>query len=59
MRSATLLAALAAALVAAEDDGRRRSYRVCFAPPGKPRPREFATKPGSSHTLHVWKRVKD
>jgi uncharacterized protein (TIGR03067 family) len=35
------------------------SYRVCFAPPGKPRPREFATKPGSGHTLHVWKRVKD
>ncbi len=33
-------------------------YRVCFAPPGKERPKEFATKPGSGHTLHVWKRAK-
>jgi uncharacterized protein (TIGR03067 family) len=35
------------------------SYRVCFAPPGKERPKEFRTKPGSGHTLHVWKRAKD
>jgi uncharacterized protein (TIGR03067 family) len=34
-------------------------YRVCFAPPGKDRPTEFATKPGSGHMLHVWKRVKE
>jgi uncharacterized protein (TIGR03067 family) len=33
-------------------------YRVCFAPPGKDRPKEFATRPGSGHTLHVWKRAK-
>lgn len=34
-------------------------YRVCFAPAGKDRPKEFATKPGSGHFLHVWKRVKE
>lgn len=34
-------------------------YRVCFAPPGKDRPTEFKTSPGSGHTLHVWKRSKD
>jgi uncharacterized protein (TIGR03067 family) len=34
-------------------------YRVCFAPPGKDRPTEFKTRPGSGHTLHVWKRAKD
>jgi uncharacterized protein (TIGR03067 family) len=33
-------------------------YRVCFAPGDKDRPKEFSTKPGSGHTLHVWKRVK-
>jgi uncharacterized protein (TIGR03067 family) len=34
-------------------------YRVCFAPAGKDRPKEFATKQGSGHTLHVWKRAKE
>jgi uncharacterized protein (TIGR03067 family) len=34
-------------------------YRVCFAPPGKGRPTEFKTRPGSGHTLHVWKRARD
>jgi uncharacterized protein (TIGR03067 family) len=34
-------------------------YRVCFAPAGKERPKEFSTKAGSGHFLHVWKRVKD
>jgi uncharacterized protein (TIGR03067 family) len=34
-------------------------YRVCFAPPGKERPKEFRTRPGTGHTLHVWKRVKE
>lgn len=34
-------------------------YRVCFAPAGKERPKEFATKAGSGHILHVWKRVKE
>ncbi|CAN5152224.1 hypothetical protein BH10PLA2_BH10PLA2_26140 [soil metagenome] len=33
-------------------------YRVCFALGGKERPKEFATKAGSGHLLHVWKRVK-
>jgi uncharacterized protein (TIGR03067 family) len=33
-------------------------YRVCFAPPGKDRPKEFRTRPGTGHTLHVWKRAK-
>jgi uncharacterized protein (TIGR03067 family) len=33
-------------------------YRVCFAPPGKARPRAFTTKAGSGHMLHVWKRLK-
>lgn len=34
-------------------------YRVCFAPGGKDRPKEFKTKEGSGHILHVWKRVKE
>lgn len=33
-------------------------YRVCFAVPGKDRPTEFKTTPGSGRFLHVWKRVK-
>jgi hypothetical protein len=35
------------------------SYRICFAPAGKPRPTKFSTKAGSGHILHVWKRVKE
>lgn len=34
-------------------------FRVCFAVPGKERPKEFSTKPGSGHILHQWKRVKE
>jgi uncharacterized protein (TIGR03067 family) len=34
-------------------------YRVCFAPPGQARPKEFASRPGSGHIFQVWKRVKD
>jgi uncharacterized protein (TIGR03067 family) len=34
-------------------------YRICFAPAGKDRPKEFATKAGSGEILHVWKRVKE
>lgn len=30
--------------------------KVCFAPPGKERPKEFTSKDGN--TLSVWKRVK-
>ena len=32
------------------------TYRVCFAPPGKDRPKEFSSKAGSGHLLQVWKR---
>jgi hypothetical protein len=33
-------------------------YGVRFAPPGKERPKGFATRPGSGHALHVRKRAK-
>jgi len=33
-------------------------YKVCFAPPGKKRPTEFASKAGSGIILQVWKREK-
>lgn len=33
-------------------------FRVCFAAPGKERPTEFTTKPGSGHFMHLWKRAK-
>jgi uncharacterized protein (TIGR03067 family) len=39
-----------------ELDGDR--YKVCFAPTGKPRPTEFASKSGSGNLLQVWKRKK-
>jgi len=32
------------------------TFKVCFAPPGKDRPREFASKPGSGDRLIVMKR---
>jgi uncharacterized protein (TIGR03067 family) len=34
-------------------------YKVCFAPPGKDRPKEFSSKPGSGYILQVWKRAKE
>ncbi len=34
-------------------------YRICFGLPGKERPTEFHTKPGSGHLLHVWKKAKE
>src|SRR5262245_51419276 len=34
------------------------TYRICFDPSGKERPKEFKTARGSGHILHVWKRVK-
>jgi uncharacterized protein (TIGR03067 family) len=37
-----------------EDD----SVKICFDPSGKERPKEFKTKPGSGHVLHLWKREK-
>lgn len=33
-------------------------YKVCFAPPGKARPTEFASEPGSGSILQLWKRSK-
>jgi uncharacterized protein (TIGR03067 family) len=34
-------------------------YKVCFDPTGKERPKEFTTRPGSGHILHVWTRPKE
>jgi uncharacterized protein (TIGR03067 family) len=33
-------------------------HKVCFAPPGKDRPKEFSSKAGSGHILQLWKREK-
>ena len=35
------------------------SYKVCFAPIGKPRPGEFTSQPGSGNILQVWEREKE
>lgn len=32
------------------------SYKVCFAPAGKPRPTEFTSTPGSGYILQAWER---
>src|SRR5262245_38661383 len=34
------------------------THKVCFAPPGKDRPKEFSSKVGSGHILQTWKREK-
>jgi uncharacterized protein (TIGR03067 family) len=34
------------------------TFKLCYAAPGEVRPKEFATKAGSGHTLAVWKRAK-
>jgi len=34
------------------------TFKVCFAKPGEDRPKEFSTKSGTGHMLHVWKREK-
>ena len=34
------------------------TYKYCIAPAGKPRPKEFSSKPGSGHSLIVSKREK-
>jgi uncharacterized protein (TIGR03067 family) len=34
------------------------TYRICFDPSGKGRPKEFKTAGGTGYILHVWKRVK-
>jgi uncharacterized protein (TIGR03067 family) len=33
-------------------------YKVCFAPPGKPRPTEFVSTPGTGYILQSWQRQK-
>jgi len=33
-------------------------FTVCFAAPGKERPKEFTTKSGTGTFVHVWKRQK-
>ena len=33
-------------------------YKVCFAPPGRARPRKLTSEPGSGHLLQIWRRVK-
>jgi len=38
--------------------GEAGEYRVVFAPAGKARPKDFDSKSGSQHHVHVWKRVK-
>lgn len=34
------------------------TFKVCFAPPGAPRPTEFAGKAGTGTTFATWKREK-
>jgi uncharacterized protein (TIGR03067 family) len=34
------------------------TYKACFAPPGKDRPKEFSSKRGSGHILFVFTREK-
>ena len=36
----------------------RDSYKVCFAPAGKPRPTDFSSSPGSGYILQSWERQK-
>jgi uncharacterized protein (TIGR03067 family) len=33
-------------------------YKVCFAPPGKPRPTAMSSAPGSGYILQAWAREK-
>lgn len=37
-----------------DDDNKR----ACWAPPGKPRPTDFTSEPGSGHLLQYWRREK-
>ncbi len=34
------------------------TYKLCYGPPGKGRPKEFAAKEGTGDTLSVWQREK-
>jgi len=33
-------------------------FRLCYAPPGKDRPKDFSAKAGTGNRFHVWKREK-
>jgi uncharacterized protein (TIGR03067 family) len=43
-------------LLAIYELGEDGSFKICYDPSGKERPKEFKTKPGSGYVLHVWKR---
>jgi len=34
------------------------TWKICYANPGKERPKEFTAKEGSGHTLAVWERER-
>jgi len=34
------------------------TLKLCFAPPGKPRPTDFTSKKGTQHRLSAWEREK-
>ena len=34
------------------------TYKLCYAPPGKDRPKDFSAKEGTGYTLSVWQRKK-
>jgi uncharacterized protein (TIGR03067 family) len=36
----------------------REEFRLCYALPGKERPKEFSAKAGTGHRFHVWKRAQ-
>lgn len=36
-----------------------KTRKLCFAPPGKDRPREFISMPGTDHILVTFERVRD
>jgi len=33
-------------------------FKICYAPPGKDRPKDFSAKAGTGYRYHVWKREK-
>lgn len=35
------------------------SYKICFAPAGKPRPTKFGSERGSDQILQLWQRQKN
>ena len=41
-------------IYALEENG----YKVCFAPPRKPRPTDMSSAPGSGYILQSWQRQK-